>query len=156
MPRLSVDIDLTYLPVQGREQSLAAIDAAIRRIEQGIKKSIHGSRTTLGVLRPEGIATKLLARAEGVQIRIEVTPVLRGSVYPVELRAVSSSVEEAFGFAETRMVALYAVWYNFIRIHKTLRVTPALEAGVTDRLFTYDELVRTVDEWEASEKDKAS
>jgi len=54
MPRLSVDIDLTYLPVQGREQSLAAIDAAMRRIEQGIKKSIRGSRTTLGVLRPEG------------------------------------------------------------------------------------------------------
>ena len=32
MPRLSVDIDLTYLPVQGREQSLAAIDAAMKRI----------------------------------------------------------------------------------------------------------------------------
>lgn len=31
------------------------------------------------------------------------------------------------------MVALYAVWYNFIRIHKTLRVTPAMEAGVTDK-----------------------
>ena len=42
MPRLSVDIDLTYLPVQGREQSLAAIDAAIKRIEQGIKKSVRG------------------------------------------------------------------------------------------------------------------
>ena len=68
MPRLSVDIDLTYLPVQGREQSLAAIDAAIKRIEQGIRKSIRGVRTTLGVLRPEGIATKLLLRAEGVQI----------------------------------------------------------------------------------------
>ncbi len=100
MPRLSVDIDLTYLPVQGRDQSLAAIDAAMRRIEQGIKKSIRGSRTTLGLLRPEGIATKLLMRAESVQIKIEVTPVLRGSVYPAELRAVSSSVEDAFGFAK--------------------------------------------------------
>ena len=54
------------------------------------------------------------------------------------------------------MVALYAVWYNFIGIHKTLRVTPAMEAGVTDRLFTYDELVGIVDEWEASQKDKES
>jgi len=54
------------------------------------------------------------------------------------------------------MVALYAVWYNFIRIHKTLRVTPAMEAGVTDRLFTYEELVGIVDEWEASQKDKES
>ena len=54
------------------------------------------------------------------------------------------------------MVALYAVWYNFIRIHKTLRVTPVMEAGITDRLFTYDELVGIVDEWEASQKDKES
>ena len=50
------------------------------------------------------------------------------------------------------MVALYALWYNFIRIHKTLRVTPAMEAGVTDRLFTYEELVGIVDEWEAAQK----
>jgi len=44
------------------------------------------------------------------------------------------------------MVALYAVWYNFIWIHKTLRVTPAVESGVTDRLFSYDELVGIVHE----------
>src|ERR1035437_1908312 len=47
------------------------------------------------------------------------------------------------------MVALYAVWYNFIRIHKTLRCTPAMEAGVTDRLFSFEDLVGIVDEWEA-------
>lgn len=39
------------------------------------------------------------------------------------------------------MVTLHALWYNFIRIHKTLRVTPAMEAGVTGRLFTYEELI---------------
>ena len=105
MPRLSVDIDLTYLPIHAREESLAAIDAAMRRIEQRIKKSIPGSRTTIGMLRPEAVVTKLLVRAEGVQIKIEVTPVLRGSVYPAELRGVSPSVEEAFGFAETRVVS---------------------------------------------------
>jgi len=44
------------------------------------------------------------------------------------------------------MVALYAVSYNFIRIYKTLRVAPAMEAGVTDRLFTFDELDGIVDE----------
>jgi hypothetical protein len=33
------------------------------------------------------------------------------------------------------MVALYTVWYNFVRIHKTLRVTPAMAAGLTDRLW---------------------
>ena len=50
------------------------------------------------------------------------------------------------------MVALYAVWYNFIRIHKTLRVTPAMEASVTDRLFSYEELIGIVDEWEANQR----
>ena len=52
------------------------------------------------------------------------------------------------------MVALFAVWYNFIWIHKTLRVTPSMEAGVAERSFMYDELVGIVDEWEASQKDK--
>jgi len=105
MPRLSVDIDLTYLPVQEREPSLATIDATMKRIEQRIRKSIRGSRTTLGVLRSEDIATKVFVRAEGVQIKIEVTPVLRGSVYPPELRAVSPSVEATFGFAEVRVAS---------------------------------------------------
>lgn len=54
------------------------------------------------------------------------------------------------------MVALYAVWYNFIRIHKTLRCTPAMQAGVIDKLFGFDDLIGIVDEWEASQKDKES
>ena len=53
------------------------------------------------------------------------------------------------------MVALYAVRYNFIRIHKTLRVTPAMETNITDRLFTHEELVGIVDEWEAKQKEIA-
>ena len=46
------------------------------------------------------------------------------------------------------MVALYAVWYNFVRIHKTLRCTPAMEAQVTDRLWSLEDIVRIVDERE--------
>ena len=50
------------------------------------------------------------------------------------------------------MVALYAAWYNFVRIHKTLKVTPAMEAGVTDRLWSLEDVVGIVDEWEANQK----
>ena len=39
------------------------------------------------------------------------------------------------------MVAIYTVWYNFVRIHKTLRVNPAMEANLTDRVWTMFELV---------------
>ncbi|HZQ19603.1 MAG TPA: IS1 family transposase [Terriglobales bacterium] len=38
-------------------------------------------------------------------------------------------------------VALYFMHYNFCRVHKTLRVTPAMEAGLTDHVWTVEELV---------------
>ena len=43
------------------------------------------------------------------------------------------------------MVALYAVFYNFTKIHKTLRVTPAMEAGLTDRMWDMREIVEMLD-----------
>lgn len=111
MPRLSVDIDLTYLPVADREASLQAIDAAMMRIARRISKGIPGAQVTPGHLRPENIATKLIVRHEGMQIKIEVTPVLRGSVYEPVMMVVSPPVEEAFGFARMKVVSfadLYA------------------------------------------------
>ena len=44
------------------------------------------------------------------------------------------------------MVAIYTVWYNWIRIHKTLKVTPSMEAKLTDRLWSFDEIVNLMDE----------
>lgn len=39
-------------------------------------------------------------------------------------------------------LALYFAYYNFVRIHRTLRVSPAMEAGVADRLWSITDLVR--------------
>lgn len=44
------------------------------------------------------------------------------------------------------MVALYTVWYNFIRIHKSLRVTPAMAAGLSKTVWDMEDLVRIMDE----------
>jgi len=38
-------------------------------------------------------------------------------------------------------VALHIMYYNFVRVHKTLRVTPAMEAGIADHVWTMEELV---------------
>jgi hypothetical protein len=38
-------------------------------------------------------------------------------------------------------VALFALYYNFVRIHKTLRTTPAMAAGVTKRLWEMTDIV---------------
>ena len=43
------------------------------------------------------------------------------------------------------MVALYTVWYNFIKMHKTLRMTPAMAAGVSDKLMDMSDLVALMD-----------
>ena len=42
------------------------------------------------------------------------------------------------------MVALYFMHYNFCRIHQTLRVTPAMEAGVTDHVWTVEEILAKI------------
>jgi IS1 family transposase len=47
--------------------------------------------------------------------------------------------------SHAHMVAIYAVWYNFIRIHKTLRVTPAMAAGVSKVVMTWDDFVALMD-----------
>lgn len=44
------------------------------------------------------------------------------------------------------MVAIYTVWYNWVRPHKTLKQTPAMAAGLTDRVWTLEELVTLMDQ----------
>jgi predicted nucleotidyltransferase component of viral defense system len=100
MPRLSVDIDLTYVPIQPRPESLKAIEAALIRIAQRIRAGIPNAQVTEGRPGEEKALTKLFPRSDGVQIEIEVTPVMRGCIDGPEARTVSASVEEAFGFAE--------------------------------------------------------
>ena len=50
-------------------------------------------------------------------------------------------------------VSLHFMYYNFVRIHHTLKVTPAMAAGVTERLFSIADIVRIVDEFEKREKE---
>jgi IS1 family transposase len=47
-------------------------------------------------------------------------------------------------------VALFAMYYNFVRIHRTLRTTPAMAASVTSRLWEIGDIVSLLEAWEAS------
>ena len=115
MPRLSVDIDLTYLPIESREQSLAAIDAAMKRIAGRLRRALPGVK--ISESRTESAITKLFVREAGAQVKIEVTPVLRGSVFEPQMRAVSPAVEENFGFAETLVVSFADVLAKIVNGH---------------------------------------
>jgi len=112
MPRLSVDIDLTYLPLHTRDDALREIDLALKRIAENLR-SLDGSIYVAesSPASQDGII-KLVVRTKGlVQIKIEVTPVLRGCVYDPAVLPVSEKVEDEFGFAEINVLSfadLYA------------------------------------------------
>jgi IS1 family transposase len=48
--------------------------------------------------------------------------------------------------SHVNMVAIWAVWYNWVRIHKTLRVSPAMAANLTDTLWSWETIVAKMDE----------
>ena len=47
-------------------------------------------------------------------------------------------------------MALHFLYYNFVRIHKTLRTSPAMAAGVTDGLWEMRDVVSVLEAWEAA------
>jgi hypothetical protein len=47
-------------------------------------------------------------------------------------------------------VALHAMYYNFVRIHQTLKVSPAMAAEITDRLWEMTDVIDMLEAWEAS------
>lgn len=111
MPRLSVDIDLAYLPVEDREASIAGIDAALGAIATDVGYLIPSARITASELKGTGKRFKLLVSHGHASVKIEVTPVLRGCVYPAESRQLSEKAAAAFGFARTLVLSfedLYA------------------------------------------------
>ena len=104
LPRLSVDIDLTYLPIKERTECLGEINAAMDRIAAAIETGIKGAKSQR-IQGGGGGATRLLARLESAEIKVETSPVTRGVVHDPEIRTVSAAVEDAYGYAEMRIVS---------------------------------------------------
>lgn len=53
-------------------------------------------------------------------------------------------------------LAIYFMYYNFVRIHQTLKVTPAMEAKVTDKLWDFTDMVKVLEDWEAQREKQAA
>ena len=52
-------------------------------------------------------------------------------------------------------VRLYMVWYNFVRMHKTLRCSPAMAAGLSQSLWSMDDIVKLIDAQAEAPKPRA-
>jgi hypothetical protein len=95
MPRLSVDIDVVYLPWQvPRDDALRAINQELATISARVETL--GVQTRLVRSRDLG-DTKLIVENETSQVKVEVNVVFRGTVLPVERRALSARTGDWFG-----------------------------------------------------------
>lgn len=105
MPRLSVDIDLTYVPINDRETALNEISEGLGRIRTDLEKSIPGITAT--AVSREGEDAKINCQLKGAQIKIEVNTTTRGTIYDQEFLRVNKKVEESYGrFAAINVVSM--------------------------------------------------
>ena len=104
LPRLSVDIDLMYLPVEPRTESLKNIAKIFEEMAQTIEKNIRFSKVHRLQQRGDGELSKLQVERKGVRIKIEASPVTRGTVKEPQLMQNTPKVQDMFGFTTTSVV----------------------------------------------------
>lgn len=108
-PRLSVDIDLAYLPLEPREQALKNVRAALDRIRDNLNKT-RIFTATLQDNRPDEMriiveSTNNIKKGSS-QIKIEVSPVARGTLHDAASCDVIEEVEDEFGFVSINTVSI--------------------------------------------------
>src|SRR6187431_678737 len=74
LPRLSVDIDLLYIPMDDRETALINIRAALSRISKSIQQKIPGSKVQDA--HEQSDALRLIVSQGEVRIKVELSPVI--------------------------------------------------------------------------------
>jgi len=147
MPRLSVDIDLTYLPVHDRRTSLREVGAALERLAISIEGK--WSRVRIDRHSAEGQVFKLIVWRGNAQVKIEVSPVLRGCVREPTFLGPSPTVENQFGYVEAHVVHSHDLYAGKLcaaldRQHprdlfdvKVLLETEGLDEELIDVLIVY-------------------
>lgn len=104
MPRLSVDIDLMYLPIEPRDESLSNIAKIFEDMSNTIESSMKFTKVHKLYQRDDGKLSKLQVERKGVRIKIEASPVTRGTVREPILMQNTTKVQDLFGFVSTTVV----------------------------------------------------
>lgn len=96
------------------------------------------SEVVLGSPDPKHIATSYVER-QNLNMRMSMRRFTRLT------NAFSKKFEN-----HAHSVAIHFMYYNFVRIHQTTRLTPAMAAGVADKLWEIGDMVRVLEEWESA------
>ena len=93
-PRLSVDIDLAYCPADERDAALAAMRESLRRLTDSLQTRLPGVQCAHTQLVD---GDKLLMRYDGASVKVEPNSVIRGTVFPTEIRFLCLEAQTIFG-----------------------------------------------------------
>nr|WP_298410622.1 nucleotidyl transferase AbiEii/AbiGii toxin family protein [uncultured Halomonas sp.] len=106
LPRLSVDIDLAYLPLEPRDEALRRCREALQRLVDTFSARLPGVRAELQDNRRDELRILVSRGRSQVKVKVEVSPVLRGTLHPPQERDVVEAVEDDYGFAAVQVVSL--------------------------------------------------
>ena len=101
LPRLSVDIDLTYVPIKERKQSLQDISQNLEKLSQEIADRIPDTSITLKRTSDTNTIRALIVNQKGITVKVEPNLVMRGSVFPIEKKQLCKAAEAKFKLAIT-------------------------------------------------------
>lgn len=102
-PRLSVDIDLAYLPLEPRDQALINVRQALSRIATRMNQA-PDLKAQVQDNKPDEM--RVIVTGGNAQIKIEVSPVARGVLFQPVMTDIVESVEDEFGFASIQLVSM--------------------------------------------------
>lgn len=103
LPRLSVDIDLAWLPIHAYAEDARLIAEAFGRLAEILRGRPLQLQVQLSADQGAGV-TRLVASRGRARVQVETTPVMRGAVHPVRNMVVRPKVQEAFGFASVQVL----------------------------------------------------
>ena len=102
MPRYSVDIDLTYIPVAGRTESMTAINKHLLELKKMIERAVSGIKV---IHKPD--VWKLMCIHDGATVKIEVNGIKRGIIEMTEDKMLCEIAQTRFNMACKARIGLF-------------------------------------------------
>lgn len=112
LPRLSVDIDLTYLPIYEREQALINISNNLTSISHDLIRRMPDLKISPKIIKGTQTINALIVSKNEITVKIEPNLVVRGSVYPSEKQQLCKTAQQMFELAVTVKILSIADLYG--------------------------------------------
>jgi len=96
LTRLSVDIDLAYLPLHGRPDAINELKSIAQSMAKAIETKLPLVKCKV-IYAKDGFPTKILVTRQNVEIKIEINNIFRGSIYPAQKMKLCQKAQDLFG-----------------------------------------------------------